>query len=74
MSKIIDRPWAIVYGPNSKLGPGLMYGLGGTRQEAWVHAVLVLRGGYPASILEIDDEIKGLKRKGMVARRVEVRL
>lgn len=73
MTTIIDRPWAIVYGPKYSAvhGKGLMYGLGLTRKDAWSNAVLVMRG-FQTSVL--NDEVKQLKRKGMIAQRVEVRL
>ncbi len=75
MSKLIDRPWAIVYGPKYSAihGKGLMYGLGLTREDAWRNAVLVMRG-YDQNELDINTDIIGLKRKGMIAQRVEVRL
>lgn len=68
---IIDRPWAIVYGPKSKLGPGLMYGLGLTRTDAWSNAILVMYGRMPPNFA---DAKKNLQRRGMVARRVTVTL
>lgn len=75
MSKLIDRPWAIVYGPKYSAihGKGLMYGLGLTRKDAWSNAVLVMRG-YSQSEVDVNADIIGLKRKGMIAQRVEVRL
>jgi hypothetical protein len=70
---IIDRPWAIIYGPKAELGPGLMYGLGLTRSDAWENAILVYLGREAGP----DEQAKTkaeLKRKGMVARLVEVHL
>lgn len=69
--QVIDRPWAIVYGPKCKLGTGLMYGLGLTRDDAWANAVLVMQG-YKSRDLFCDK--KALQAKGMIARRVEVHL
>lgn len=75
MSKLIDRPWAIVYGPKYSAihGEGLMYGLGLNRKDAWANAILVMRG-YGQSEVDVNTDIIDLKRKGMIARRVEVRL
>jgi len=70
--KIIDRPWAIVYGPKAKMGNGLMYGLGNNRADAWANAILVYYGTHAHGGLEFEK--KKLQRKGMVARKVEVRL
>lgn len=70
---IIDRPWAIVYGPKCKYGPGLMYGLGLTRADAWDNALLVYHGG-PVN-RDLKAAVKAdLKKRGMVARRVQVHL
>ena len=71
MRKVIDRPWAIVYGPKYSAihGKGLMYGLGLTRRDAWENAVLVMCGSPPSNL---DTVIKGLKAKGMIAQRVEI--
>jgi hypothetical protein len=68
--QVIDRPWAIVYGPRCKLGTGLMYGLGLTRVDAWNNAVLVY-SGVPWGDHR-KDVIAALKKKGMIARRVAV--
>lgn len=65
---VLDRPWAIVYGPKCKLGTGLMYGLGLTRREAWENAALLMRGG--SGDAEYDKRL--LQHKGMIARRVVV--
>lgn len=75
MSKLIDRPWAIVYGPKYSVihGKGLMYGLGLTRNDAWENAILVMRG-YDIGPIHVKREKEVLKRKGMIAARVEVRL
>lgn len=75
MSKLIDRPWAIVYGPKYSAihGKGLMCGLGKSRKDAWENAVLVMRG-YDQHQVDVNTDIIGLKRKGMIAQRVEVRL
>jgi hypothetical protein len=68
---IIDRPWAIVYGPKSERGPGLAYGLGATRKDAWANTLLILYGSVPPNS---DHAVSALKKQGMVARRVEVHL
>ena len=68
---IIDRPWAIVYGPKSKLGKGLMYGLGLTRDEAWQHAILVYNGRDEGPVQSRRDK-EHLQKQGMIARRVSI--
>jgi hypothetical protein len=68
---IIDRPWAIVYGPKSLRGPGLAYGLGATRRDAWANALLVMYGSVPPNF---NHAKASLQKQGMVARRVEVHL
>src|SRR5258708_4409417 len=74
-AKIIDRPWAIVYGPKytAKHGDGLMYGLGLTREEAWSNAILVMNG-HSSDTYNYTLEKAALKAKGMITRQVEVRL
>lgn len=69
MSMIIDRPWAIVYGPRCELGIGLLYGLGRTREDAWYNSIVVAGSLSPFSL---GSEIARLKKLGMVARRVAV--
>jgi hypothetical protein len=70
---IIDRPWAIVYGPKCKYGRGLMYGLGLTRRDAWDNAILVWNGG-PMNLEQKIATKADLIKRGMIARRVEVHL
>ena len=75
MRTIIDRPFAVVYGPRYSAihGKGLMYGLGLTRKDAWSNAVLVMRGSARSDVV-LNQEIKALKKKGMVCVRVEIAL
>ncbi len=73
MSTVIDRPWAIVYGPKCKLGTGLMYGLGLTRDDAWRNAVLVYLG-YSVADPVFQEQKASLRKRGLVAKRVEVHL
>lgn len=67
---IIDKPWAIVYAPKSKLGKGLVYGLGLTRVEAWKHASLVWFGESGHDLRNTGEA----KRFGLMAKRVEINL
>ena len=71
--KIIDKPWAIVYGPKCKLGTGLMYGLGLTREDAWHNAILVYSGVDEGPVQMKRDKLM-LQKRGMVARRVIISL
>jgi hypothetical protein len=49
-----------------------MYGLGLTRQDAWMNAILVYYGTHGHGGLEYEK--KKLQKLGMIARKVEIHL
>lgn len=72
-SPVIDRPWAIVFKTARDGSNGLLYGLGTSAADAWHNAVLVMNG-YELGAGSLKAEITSLKRRGYVARKVEVRM